>query len=459
MVLGRRAGWRLDVKVRIIAAILAVASGVACGGGGATGGRAQVGARLSASSLTFGSQLLSTSGAMQTVTVTSTGVIDLSFSAVTFTGSNPGDFSKTADTCSGAAILPNATCTVNIAFAPTGTGSRTATLNFSDNAPGSPQSVSLSGTGTGPTVGFSATGLTLASEPVGTTSPAQTETVTNTGNGNLVISAVAVAGANASDFTKGADTCSGATVATSGSCTVNVTFTPSASGSRTATLTFTDNASINSQVVTLSGTGETAAVGLSSPSLSFVPQVRLTSSASQTETVTNTGDLNLIISTVTLAGTNAADFAKSTDTCTGATVAPNTTCKVSVTFTPSLAGIRTATLSFSDSAPDSPQLVNLTGTGLGPAVNLSSPSLTFGYVTLNLPSNPQTVTITNTGTANLSISTATVGGNECRRLCQERRHLHGGHGSAQHRLFGWHNVYAFRGGNPQCHSYFRRQRF
>src|SRR5579862_8372408 len=149
MVSGRRYCCRLGSKGRVVAALLILASAVACGGGGgSTSGRVQVGARLSSSSLTFGNQAMSTASAFQTVTVTSTGVIDLSFSGVTFSGSNAGDFSKTTDTCSGAAVLPNGTCSVSIAFTPTATGSRTATLNFSDNAPASPQSVSLSGTGT-----------------------------------------------------------------------------------------------------------------------------------------------------------------------------------------------------------------------------------------------------------------------------------------------------------------------
>ena len=74
------------------------------------------------------------------------------------------------------------------------------------------------------------------------------------------------------------------------------------------------------------------------------------SSAPQTETVTNTGTANLTISTVTVGGTNAGDFATSADTCTGATVTPNSTCTVNVTFTPSAAGSRSASLNFTDNA-------------------------------------------------------------------------------------------------------------
>jgi hypothetical protein len=106
---------------------------------------------------------------------------------------------------------------------------------------------------------------------------------------------------------------------------------------------------------------------LSSTSLTFPPQVLNTSSAAQSVTVTNTGTGNLIILAVTISGKNASDFAKSADTCTGATVVPNGACTVSVTFTPSSASTESASLSFSDIAPNNPQTVSLTGNGSSPA--------------------------------------------------------------------------------------------
>ena len=83
--------------------------------------------------------------------------------------------------------------------------------------------------------------------------------------------------------------------------------------------------------------------------------------------MTNTGTANLTISTVTVGGTNASDFAKSGDSCTGATVIPNGTCTVSVAFTPSATGSRSASLNFTDNAVNSPQTVGLSGPGRPPA--------------------------------------------------------------------------------------------
>jgi hypothetical protein len=102
---------------------------------------------------------------------------------------------------------------------------------------------------------------------------------------------------------------------------------------------------------------------LSSTSLTFPPQALNTSSAAQSVTVTNTGTGNLIIMAVTISGPNASDFAKSLDTCTGATVVPSGACTVSVTFTPSSTSSESASLNFSDIAPNNPQTVSLTGNG------------------------------------------------------------------------------------------------
>jgi hypothetical protein len=112
-------------------------------------------------------------------------------------------------------------------------------------------------------------------------------------------------------------------------------------------------------------------VNLVSPtSLSFANQLVGTTSTAQTVTVTNSGTANLTISTVTIAGTNPGDFAKSADTCSGASVASSGTCTVSVTFTATAAGQRSATLSITDNAPDTPQSASLTGTGTDFAVSV-----------------------------------------------------------------------------------------
>jgi len=365
---------------------------------------------LSTPGLSFGSQPMSTTSGAQTVTVTNAGTGNLNISTVTMGGTNASDFAKSADTCTGATITPNSTCTVSVTFTPSATGSRSASLSFANNASNSQQTVTLSGTGTAPVVSLSAPSLSFGSQLMSTASAVQSETVTNTGTANLTISTVMMGGTNASDFAKSADTCTGATVTPNGTCTLSVTFTPSATGSRSASLNFTDNASNSPQAVPLSGTGTAPLVSLSVPGLAFGSQPVSTTSGAQAMTVTNAGAGNLIISTVTMGGANASDFAKSTDTCTAATVIPNGTCTVSLTFTPSATGSRSASLNFTDNASNSLQTVTLSGTGTAPVVSLAAPGLSFGNQLINTTSTAQAETVTNTGTANLTMSTVTMDG-------------------------------------------------
>jgi Beta-propeller repeat/Abnormal spindle-like microcephaly-assoc'd, ASPM-SPD-2-Hydin len=152
-------------------------------------------------------------------------------------------------------------------------------------------------------------------------------------------------------------------------------------------------------------------VGLS-PGLNFGNQNDGTTSAPLTITVTNTGNSTLTVSSVAINGTNAADF-KETNTCTSAGVAPQSTCAINVTFTPSISGTENATVTVTDNAPDSPESTTLTGVGEssgGPAVTLSPTSLTFPTQLVGTASAPQNVTLTNSGAASLSItSIATTG--------------------------------------------------
>jgi len=279
-------------------------------------------------------------------------------------------------------------------------------VSITDNASGSPQSVSLSGTGTAPAVSLSPTSLAFGNQPVGTPSTAQSLTLSNTGNAALSITSVALTGTNAGDFAQ-TNTC-GSSVAAGGNCAITVTFTPAATGSRTASVSITDNASGSPQSVSLSGTGTASVVSLSPTSLAFGNQPVGTPSTAQSLTLSNTGSAALSITSVALTGTNAGDFAQ-TNTC-GSSVAASANCTISVTFTPSARGSRTASVSITDNASGSPQTVNLSGTGTAPVGSLSPTSLAFGNQPVDMTSAAQAVTLSNTGNAALSITSLALTG-------------------------------------------------
>jgi hypothetical protein len=146
-----------------------------------------------------------------------------------------------------------------------------------------------------------------------------------------------------------------------------------------------------------------AVVSLAPTALAFPNQVVGTTSGSQTVTVTNSGSANLIVSTVSITGTNASDFATQSNSCAGASIAPNGTCLVALVFKPSVSGIESATLSIADNALSSPQSVPLSGTGQDFSFAPPSGSPTSDTVA---PGSPATYTLSVGGVSGFSGSVA-----------------------------------------------------
>jgi len=217
------------------------------------------------------------------------------------------------------------------------------------------------GTGTGPGVSLSPTSVTFGSQAVGTTSAAQPVTLNNTGGAMLTISSISITGTNSGDFAQ-TNNC-GTSVAAGATCTINVTFTPTAPGTRAGTLTIADNASGSPHTAGLTGTGAGPGVSLSPPSVTFASQAVGTTSAAQPVTLSNTGGATLTISGISITGTNSGDFAQ-TNNC-GTSVAAGATCTINVTYTPTATGTRTGTLTIADNASGSPHTAGLTGLPVG----------------------------------------------------------------------------------------------
>ncbi len=380
-----------------------------------TGVAAAVG--LSPGSLTFGNQITTTSSTAQTVTVTNntSNTVTFGAGAITLAGANPADFSISADACSGKSLTQNQTCTFGVTFTPTATSARAATVNVADSDASSPQSLGVSGVGY--TEVFVPNPLNFNNVNVGVTSAPQTIVLTNTG-GAMTISAggVTISGTNAADFSfaSSGNTCSG-TIAAGATCNIVLTFKPGAAGTRNATVNVADNVNPSPQTVPVTGFGAQITVTITPPSpLAFNTQTVGVASAPQTITVTNTGNANLTFGAgaVTFTGTNKADFAfgGTGDLCSGQTVTPNGICTVQVVFTPSVIGAESATVNFTDNATGSPQTENLTGTGTGPVASFSANPLAIGNQLLGVTSANQTLTLTNTGNANLTVTAVVLAG-------------------------------------------------
>jgi len=123
-------------------------------------------------------------------------------------------------------------------------------------------------------------------------------------------------------------------------------------------------------------------------------------------TVTDTGSQPLTISGVVATG----DYSQ-VNTCVGVLAAGGGNCTISVTFKATETGTRDGMISITDDAAGSPHGVTLTGNGTtpAPAVAFSPESLAFGDQTVGTTSDPQTVTMTNSGSADLVITNITIG--------------------------------------------------
>jgi Tol biopolymer transport system component len=337
----------------------------------------------------FGTQPVGQTSSAQPVTVTNRGSVPLTVSSVALGGAHAGDFAKPADTCSGKTVLPNASCAVELTFTPPQPGERTGTLVFADNAPGSPRTVNLKGRGVVAGVGITPAPVDFGAQPVLSTSR-QVVTATNTGELPLAIDRVAVVGASGTDFAKATDDCSGSVLAAKGDvCTVTVTFTPSQVGAGADELLVADNAPGGLQRVPLTGTG----VAPPSPALSINPpradfgSLKPSDSKTMTVTATSVGDAPITISTVSLGGPGARDFAlaKKDDRCSGKRLPRGRTCTVVVKFTAPKGGTRGGDLVFTDDARDNPQRVPLaasTPVPGRPAIDVSPATAATGSVVI-----------------------------------------------------------------------------
>jgi hypothetical protein len=345
---------------------------------------------LSPSGLTFAPQALNTTSAPQTVTVTNNGTANLTFSSISITGTNLSDFevASPGTTCSTSSPVAasGGQCTVSVTFTPSETGGLSAALTLMDSASSSPQSVSLTGTGAAPVAGVSPPSLTFSNQSEGTTSASQPVILSNTGAVTLTIASI-VPSTNFGET----DNCAGS-VAAGGSCTINVTFSPTTTGSLTGTLTITDNSNGvagSTQMVGLSGTGT-------------LPPPNLSLSIGEVIHVTDTEPPAASLLALQLP---IAEVIHVTDTLPpGGSFLPIAEV-IHVTDTePPAASLLGMPLSIAEVIHVNDQVT------IGPNVSLSPSSLTFPAEFVGATSSPLTVTLTNTGTVSLTILGIGTGG-------------------------------------------------
>ena len=208
-------------------------------------------ATLTPATGSFGPTTAGTTSAPISFVLTNAGNAALSIASFGISGASSSSFVQGASTC-GSSLAAGTSCTISVSFAPNSAATVSATLSVTD-AVGT-QTASLTGTGTAvpaPQAALTPATANFGNVTTGTTSSAQTFTLTNTGNAALTISGIALAGANSVAF-RNTNTC-GSTLAAGASCTIAVTFSPTSTGTDTATLSVSDNASGSPQTSSLTG--------------------------------------------------------------------------------------------------------------------------------------------------------------------------------------------------------------
>jgi hypothetical protein len=310
-------------------------------------------------SVDFGNQQVGITSPTQTITVTNTGSATLTISKIFLTGGNHSDFFQT-NHCKNS-WAPGASCTITVSFTPSATGARSTSVSVTDNAPGSPQLVSLSGTGIAPSASLSTSSLFFGGQLVGSTSAPQSVTLSNIGAAPMNITSIA---AN-NDFSQ-TNNC-GVSLAAGESCAINVSFTPTSAWSRGGSILITDNSyGSSTQVLLLTGMGDSGAVGtLSAASLDFGKVNIGATSVTKSFTLTNRGTAVLSINNIAATG----DYAQSNNCPSSLNI--NSSCTVNVTFTPTAANLRNGWVTIFDTDASLLETVTLSGAGVAPTTTVA----------------------------------------------------------------------------------------
>ncbi len=351
----------------------------------------------------FGSQAVGTTSPSHAFTITNTGTAPLTVNSESVASGQV--FQVAANSC-GTTVAAGSNCAISVVFNPSSGGSSVGTLQISYSNPPVVQSVPLTGTGTTPSVSLAPASVNFGSQPMPSTTSVAV-TLTNVGTGSLTGIATSITGANTKDFSVSGDGCSGTVLQAASSCLITVVFSPQAAGLRSASLLVNDNAVGSPQMVGLSGAGAIP-LTVSPTTLSFGNNALGSSSAVKKVTVTNKTGVVVTFYSRTILGANASDFTQSASTC-GTTLKAKTSCTVSIMFTPGTAGVRSATLTITDSASNGQQSVSLTGNGILP-VTVTPATEKFVATKVGTTGAAKTVTIKNDLPGTLTISGITLGG-------------------------------------------------
>jgi len=320
---------------------------------------------LGGAPLSFGNQLVKTTSAAKTVTITNNGTTAIKMGTITLTETT--DYTISANTCpaSGSNLNAAASCTISVTFNPKSTGAKRGSVVVNDSDPSSPQLIGLTGTGTS-NVSLSPGSISFPVTAVGVASTAQKITLTNNTGTSITLGNPAITMTGPFSNATSTTCTNSLVIAASGTCVINVTFKPTAVGFALGSVSIADSDVTSPQSVQLQGYG--TGVKFTPTTVNFGTVTRGTQ-VSSTVTITNVGTTNVFFTGAELSGTNSADFAVNyndnapcNNTATNPLL-PGKTCQITVYFDPSKAATESASYKVFDNSVGSPQTLALTGKG------------------------------------------------------------------------------------------------
>lgn len=381
--------------------------------------------------LAFPSEPIGQPGSPLTLTITNTGGAPMSNVGFQITGQSAAAFSWKASTC-GSTLSNNSSCSVQVVFTPAAAGPASATLVVSSSTQGvTPVQVTLSGIGQSPSgISIAPSQMTFTQAVIGQTSAPQTATITNGSS----VAASGIALSASAPFSLVQNNCS-STLAAGASCTADVVFTPTANSVVAGTLIVSSSSFTNAATAVLTGIGGAAgSIQMQPASLNFPMTGVGSTSAAQTVTLTNNGQLAL----GTLLLSTSGAFQVVSNAC-GASLPIGSSCAVQIAFAPSSAGQQAGNLTVSSSAIATNSQVPLSGMGFDFSVTtqgqssltvasgqtatfgialtpMSGSSGTFTFTCSSLPANSvcafnpvsESVAANTSGSASVQIATGTT---------------------------------------------------
>jgi len=298
----------------------------------------------------------------QSITLTNDSAVTFSLDQAFISGERTDSFAIARDACASQSLDPGDTCTVDVAFTPPGGGVFEANFSIRDTTGEYTWLSPLIGTGQLSAPSISPAGLPFGTEVIGRLAT-NVVTITNTGASPLEISEISITG-DTSNFSLRGNTCTRNPVGPGESCSVTIGFSPRSARNYAANLVISDNAINSPRSIQLTGRGRqpspVAAPALTPNALMFGEQ-EVGTTQQESLTLTNRANQSIQVRSVSMAETT--DFSIVNDSCTNTSLAPGSSCTVTVGFNPRGTGDRSTSLTIQDTAAGSPRTVAVTGTG------------------------------------------------------------------------------------------------